>query len=326
MSFMDLRGWLSGSTRANVSATVAGPQTPGPSTPGLPSTPAAGCNSPPDEDLASPNHSFATGFAESHYHDDAPTSYCYVLANHRSPLRLTPSPSSARSTFPASLPCTILPLATGWLIDVPRRDSAGTSGFVSSPPSEFTPVNAATPIATSASSTSSAGVASLATPASSGSGQSPIRTALPPPKQPASRSFEVSLLRHYTPEHRRGSADAMPTIYSGWEKGSTLTKSATSDVSSVPSPTAAVPITNGGLLNTGGVGSPPGVIPSAPVSPPQAHHVNIVRDIIRQYHALRFANRGSSDFILGSSTIGEGGFSDGLPWVYQAAVALAKLL
>ncbi|KAJ3410386.1 mediator of RNA polymerase II transcription subunit 13 [Chytridiales sp. JEL 0842] len=95
-------------------------------------------------------------------------------------------------------------------------------------------------------------------------------------------------------------------------------------------------------------------------SPPQPHHTVILRDIIKQYHTLRFVGRSPIDFAkssLGSSSTGPisfmesadsatirktseyihepfvkkmgasvSGLQDGIPWVYQMAERSSKLM
>ncbi|KAJ3327035.1 hypothetical protein HDU76_012419, partial [Blyttiomyces sp. JEL0837] len=108
------------------------------------------------------------------------------------------------------------------------------------------------------------------------------------------------------------------------------------------------------LANVSAIAASPTSIFQAPVS----NHANIVRDVIRQYHALRYVQRGPLDFVRGwgcsvargfrgasGNGSGEGddgngegkapwgyrsawdaGFSDGLPWMFQAADRSCELL
>ncbi|KAJ3234654.1 mediator of RNA polymerase II transcription subunit 13 [Chytriomyces hyalinus] len=237
--------------------------------------------------------------------DDA--SYIFLMRSQRLPISKMTEVSDpscpARAEKDSQKPDSFLPLANGYLVNVPRRES--------NLPSEAASTMSSVP--------------------------------LPPPEgSPASQTVEISLLHHVNMP-----TQPKATCYPGWLPISPASKTEnvgqySSPAASISTPTSSFSVvsnTNTPVLAHTHIEKSPGTInpttpqPSTPfsggiggggggggggsgvlVGAPQQHHVNILRDIMREYHGLKYAHRGPS--IQG--VVGEAG-ARVVPWMFEMA-------
>ncbi|RKO93866.1 hypothetical protein BDK51DRAFT_40084 [Blyttiomyces helicus] len=189
----------------------------------------------------------ATG-ATTELIEDGPVSYAFVVNNHRVPVQRA-----------------IAPLATAWIVDVPRSASIPPTA----PSTASHPASASTTVTT----------------------PHPVPPTVSAPSRgpsPATTASEISLLWHF----QNPWADPSASPFAAWHP-------TRSSLASVP-----LPNSNGPGATSTSTTPPAGAV--------QPHHAAIVRDVARQYHALRFIGRGPSS---GGADTDIGGPI--LPWMFD---------